>query len=62
LEDDTVELLYHYVGTFDLHIESEEFALCSTFPRRRFSDRKQTLREAGLAPAGMLTVEEVSKQ
>ena len=59
-EEDVVEALYHFVGTHDLHIEGEEFVLCTNFPRRKIGRSNEvTLKEVGLSPAGMVVVEEV---
>lgn len=61
-ETDTVELLYHFAGTHELHIDSEDFIICSNFPRKEFENRSLTLVEAGLSPAGMVVIEESLKQ
>ena len=59
LATDTIEQLYHYASTLELHIDGYEFTIVSNFPRKRYEDRTQTLKDAGLYPTGMLVVEEV---
>lgn len=56
---DPVQVLYDFVGQFDLGTECERFVCCLPVPRRPLNDRDVTLERAGLAPRGMVVVEEV---
>jgi FAS-associated factor 2 len=59
LAEDTLEELYHFIDTQELHIESDNYVLCSNYPRKVFADRSSSVKDAGLFPNGMVIVEEV---
>jgi FAS-associated factor 2 len=59
LASDSVAVLYDFIGQFDLGPECERFVCCLSFPRRPLNDHQLTLGQVGLAPRGVVVVEEV---
>ncbi|KAJ3337227.1 hypothetical protein HDU93_001417 [Gonapodya sp. JEL0774] len=63
-ETDSVEILYSYVSTLDLSPipPTARWQLATTFPRKVLDDQEKTVKEVGLAPNGVVMVEEVDDE
>lgn len=54
--------LYHFAGAQDLRIESDDWVICTNFPKTYHRDRTLTLEKANLVSNVMVFVEEVLPQ